>query len=95
MADYVEKLDWEFDDDVTEDHLNRWEKGIKDAHDKVATHKTDDRATPETMGHVKAETEADGTLVLPEMELTDTVTDKVYKWGLEDGVVFLEEVVEE
>jgi hypothetical protein len=28
---FVPKLDWKEDDDVTEDHINRWEKGIADA----------------------------------------------------------------
>jgi hypothetical protein len=29
---YQAKLDWEYDTPVTEDHINRWEQGILDAH---------------------------------------------------------------
>ncbi|TYS55738.1 hypothetical protein FZD47_25255 [Bacillus infantis] len=31
---FVPKLDWREDDDVTEDHINRWEQGIADAQSK-------------------------------------------------------------
>ncbi|MBR8659556.1 hypothetical protein [Brevibacillus sp. NL20B1] len=33
---YDPKLDWKPDDDVTEADINRWEKGIADAHVQLA-----------------------------------------------------------
>lgn len=38
---YEEKTDWLPDDPINEDDVNRWEKGIKDAHTDLATHKND------------------------------------------------------
>lgn len=34
---YTAKLDWKYDDDVTEQDINRWEQGIADAHAQLAT----------------------------------------------------------
>lgn len=33
---YNAKLDWTYNDDVTETDINRWEKGIADAHVELA-----------------------------------------------------------
>ncbi|MFB4260524.1 pyocin knob domain-containing protein [Shouchella clausii] len=41
MGDYREKTNWLPDDPVTEDDINRWEKGIKDAHTDINQHKAD------------------------------------------------------
>ncbi|WP_259406014.1 pyocin knob domain-containing protein [Shouchella clausii] len=41
MGDYREKTNWLPDDPITEDDLNRWEKGIKDAHTDINQHKAD------------------------------------------------------
>ncbi|UQZ57976.1 terminase [Bacillus subtilis] len=38
---YEEKTDWLPDDPINEDDVNRWEKGIKDAHIDLAAHKND------------------------------------------------------
>ncbi|MDR4227322.1 terminase [Bacillus mojavensis] len=38
---YEEKTDWLPDDPINEDDVNRWEKGIKDAHTDLAAHKND------------------------------------------------------
>ncbi len=38
---YEEKTDWLPDDPINEDDVNRWEKGIKDAHTALAAHKND------------------------------------------------------
>ncbi|MCX2734875.1 hypothetical protein CHR37_02090 [Bacillus velezensis] len=38
---YEEKTDWLSDDPINEDDVNRWEKGIKDAHTDLAAHKND------------------------------------------------------
>ncbi|MEC3840772.1 pyocin knob domain-containing protein [Bacillus amyloliquefaciens] len=38
---YEEKTDWLPDDPINEDDVNRWEKGIKDAHKDLAAHKND------------------------------------------------------
>ncbi|UIN45055.1 hypothetical protein M8181_14990 [Bacillus licheniformis] len=38
---YKEKTDWLPDDPITEDDVNRWEKGIKEAHTDLAAHKND------------------------------------------------------
>ncbi|WP_144624725.1 hypothetical protein [Bacillus velezensis] len=38
---YEEKTDWLADDPINEDDVNRWEKGIKDAHTDLAAHKND------------------------------------------------------
>ncbi|UTX16458.1 pyocin knob domain-containing protein [Bacillus velezensis] len=38
---YEEKTDWLPDDPINEDDVNRWEKGIKDAHADLASHKND------------------------------------------------------
>lgn len=38
---YEEKTDWLPDDPINEDDVNRWEKGIKDAHTDLAVHKND------------------------------------------------------
>ncbi|WP_343311272.1 hypothetical protein AAHT65_07720 [Bacillus atrophaeus] len=38
---YEEKTDWLPDDPINEDDVNRWEKGIKDAHADLAAHKID------------------------------------------------------
>ncbi|WP_063623063.1 pyocin knob domain-containing protein [Bacillus halotolerans] len=38
---YDEKTDWLPDDPINEDDVNRWEKGIKDAHTDLAAHKND------------------------------------------------------
>ncbi|WP_232696188.1 hypothetical protein [Brevibacillus daliensis] len=35
---YNAKLDWEFDDDITEHDVNRWEKGIDDTSRLVTLH---------------------------------------------------------
>ncbi|ATO51043.1 hypothetical protein P4V86_15205 [Brevibacillus laterosporus] len=32
------RLDWEFEDDITEGDVNRWEKGIDDAHKLLEQH---------------------------------------------------------
>lgn len=34
---YQAKTDWEYDTPVTEHDINRWEQGIKEAHDQLAT----------------------------------------------------------
>ena len=33
---YNPKLNWKYDDDVTENDINRWEQGIADAHAQLA-----------------------------------------------------------
>jgi len=38
---YNPKLDWKYDDDVTEVDINRWEQGIADAHAQLAQLATD------------------------------------------------------
>ncbi|MGN9864728.1 hypothetical protein [Bacillus swezeyi] len=38
---YTAKTDWLPDDPINEDDVNRWEKGIKDAHSNLASHKND------------------------------------------------------
>ncbi|MBU0443593.1 pyocin knob domain-containing protein [Bacillus velezensis] len=38
---YEEKTGWLPDDPINEDDVNRWEKGIKDAHTDLAAHKND------------------------------------------------------
>ncbi|TYS25028.1 terminase [Bacillus subtilis] len=38
---YEEKTDWLPDDPINEDDVNRWEKGIKDAHTVLVAHKND------------------------------------------------------
>lgn len=38
---YKAKTDWLPDDPINEDDVNRWEKGIKDAHKELAAHKND------------------------------------------------------
>ncbi|MCY7878956.1 terminase [Bacillus spizizenii] len=38
---YEGKTDWLPDDPINEDDVNRWEKGIKDAHTDLAVHKND------------------------------------------------------
>ncbi|MED2976572.1 hypothetical protein P4284_07620 [Bacillus swezeyi] len=38
---YEAKTDWLPDDPINEDDVNRWEKGIKDAHSNLASHKND------------------------------------------------------
>ncbi|MFP7497982.1 terminase [Bacillus subtilis] len=38
---YEEKTDWLPDDPINEDDVNRWEKGIKDAHIDLAAHQND------------------------------------------------------
>ncbi|MED1820083.1 terminase [Bacillus subtilis] len=38
---YEEKTDWLPDDPINEDDVNRWEKGIKEAHTDMAAHKND------------------------------------------------------
>ncbi|PJY98997.1 hypothetical protein CPT06_20710 [Bacillus vallismortis] len=38
---YEEKTDWLPDDPINEDDVNRWEKGIKDAHTDLTAHKND------------------------------------------------------
>ncbi|MBA4533010.1 MULTISPECIES: hypothetical protein [Brevibacillus] len=35
---YNPKLDWNYDDPVTETDINRWEKGIDDAHKLLEQH---------------------------------------------------------
>ncbi|MCR8939857.1 hypothetical protein O0555_21385 [Brevibacillus laterosporus] len=35
---YDARLDWEFEDDITEGDVNRWEKGIDDAHKLLEKH---------------------------------------------------------
>ncbi len=36
---YDAKTDWLPDDPINEDDVNRWEKGIQDAHKDLAVHK--------------------------------------------------------
>ncbi|MGN7470509.1 hypothetical protein [Brevibacillus sp. SAFN-007a] len=36
MSSYDPKLDWKYDDDVTEQDINRWENGINNAHVQLA-----------------------------------------------------------
>lgn len=38
---YDAKTDWLPDDPINEDDVNRWEKGIQDAHKDLAVHKND------------------------------------------------------
>ncbi|QIC06097.1 hypothetical protein GOP56_11025 [Brevibacillus sp. 7WMA2] len=35
---YDVRLDWKFEDDITENDVNRWEKGIADAHKLLEQH---------------------------------------------------------
>lgn len=36
MITYNPKLDWQADDDITESDVNRWERGIADAHSQIS-----------------------------------------------------------
>ena len=38
---YESKTDWLPDDPINEDDVNRWEKGIQDAHKDLSAHKID------------------------------------------------------
>jgi len=37
LSTYNPKLNWQPDDQITEDDVNRWEKGIADAHTAIDT----------------------------------------------------------
>lgn len=72
------------------DNLNKIEAGIQDAHiaaegasTELAAHKADE-ATETELGHIR----------LSDIAITDTTTGDRYKWGVEDGYIFLEKVVE-
>ncbi len=63
---------------------------------KVDTH-ADDVATIDALGHVKVDgetiTASDG-IISAQTQIVDTVTSDKWKWGMENGIVFLEKVVE-
>ena len=53
-------------------------------------------ATQESLGHVKVDGEtimASNGIISAQTQIVDTVTSDKWKWGMEDGIVFLEKVV--
>jgi len=53
-------------------------------------------ATQENLGHVKVDGEtitASNGIISAQTQIVDTVTGDKWKWGMEDGIVFLEKVV--
>ena len=53
-------------------------------------------ATQENLGHVKVDGEtitASNGIISAQTQIVDTVTSDKWKWGMEDGIVFLEKVV--
>ena len=53
-------------------------------------------ATQENFGHVKVDGEtitASNGIISAQTQIVDTVTGDKWKWGMEDGIVFLEKVV--
>lgn len=63
---------------------------------KVDAH-ADDVATIDALGHVKVDGEtitASNGIISAQTQIVDTVTSDKWKWGMEDGIVFLEKVVE-
>lgn len=59
------------------------------------THKSE-KATLQNLGHVKVDGEtitASNGIISAQTQIVDTVTSDKWKWGMEDGIVFLEKVV--
>ncbi|HZG81498.1 MAG TPA: hypothetical protein VEZ13_12085 [Brevibacillus sp.] len=97
---YNPKLDWQPDDDITEDDVNRWEKGIADAMDIALSAETPEGAQAKVdalagIGNTKTVKQLDDEIqgvAANQGAITDTVTGKKYKFGMENGLVFLEVV---
>lgn len=73
---------------VNATNLNKLEQGL-------ASH-TAEIATQENLGHVKVDGEtitASNGIISAQTQIVDTVTNDKWKWGMEDGIVFLEKVV--
>jgi len=63
--------------------------------EEVNAHKAE-IATQENLGHVKVDGEtitASNGIISAQTQIVDTVTSDKWKWGMEDGIVFLEKVV--
>jgi len=61
----------------------------------LASH-TAEKATEQNLGHVKVDGEtitASNGIISAQTQIVDTVTSDKWKWGMEDGIVFLEKVV--
>ena len=73
---------------VNATNLNNIEQGL-------STH-TAEKATEQNYGHVKVDGEtitASNGIISAQTQIVDTVTSDKWKWGMEDGIVFLEKVV--
>ncbi len=73
---------------VNATNLNKLEQGL-------ASH-TAEKATEQNYGHVKVDGEtitASNGIISAQTQIVDTVTSDKWKWGMEDGIVFLEKVV--
>ena len=69
-------------------NMNKLEQGL-------AAH-TAEIATQESLGHVKVDGEtitASNGIISAQTQIVDTVTSDKWKWGMENGIVFLEKVV--
>ena len=69
-------------------NMNKLEQGL-------AAH-TAEKATQESLGHVKVDGEtitASNGIISAQTQIVDTVTSDKWKWGMENGIVFLEKVV--
>jgi len=85
---------------ISAENLNKIEQGIADAHDKVdtaltvvgevaeelAAHKNEN-ATQDKYGHIRLSD-------IPKPYVHDSVTGENWQWKMENGIVFLEKVVE-
>lgn len=97
---YQAKTDWKYDDPVTEHDINRWEQGIVDAMDIALSAETPEGAQAKVdalagIGNTKTVKQLDDEIqgvAANQGAITDTVTGKKYKFGMENGLVFLEVV---
>ena len=80
---------------ISAQNLNRNENKTEELDTTLAAHLAE-KATDEDLGHVKVDGEtitASNGVISAQTQIVDTVTTDKWKWGMEDGVVFLEKVV--
>ncbi len=68
---------------------------VKGNADALDAHKAE-IATQESLGHVKVDGEtitASNGIISAQTQIVDTVTSDKWKWGMENGIIFLEKVV--
>lgn len=96
LDDLVDVNDLNYNMDVLDSHTHTPEEIGAATADSFTAHLAE-IATQENLGHVKVDGETITVspygIISAQTQIVDTVTSDKWKWGMEDGIVFLEKVV--